>query len=408
MPPTTILDFEAALAVVREHTATIAFPAQAETIPLLASRGRVLARPVFADRDQPPFDRSTRDGFAVDAAAFSAGQALRIVGSIRAGGLWTGPALAAGDAIEIMTGAPVPAGANAVAMVEHVAKSSGTIAAQPGRPLVDGENIVPQGSEAAFGEAVLAEGTVLGAAEIALAASCGRVTLAVTRRPRVAIVATGDELVELNQTPGPQQIRNSNSYAIAALVEAAGGEATRLAIAPDEREAIAARLREAHAADLIVLSGGVSMGEYDLVEEMLAAIGARFLFTGVRMQPGRPVVFGELAENSAEPPVFFFGLPGNPISVQVTFQCFVAPLLRALAGEGVCHPRWAQATLDEPVAAKPGVTRLLPARLDGIAVRTVGWQGSGDLTANARGNCYAEILPGRAYQPGDLVRILPR
>jgi molybdopterin molybdotransferase len=150
------------------------------------------------------------------------------------------------------------------------------------------------------------------------------------------------------------------------------------------------------------------MGEYVLVVEVLAGFGAEFFFTGVRMQPGKPVVFGRLPERDGAPERYFFGLPGNPISVQVTFHCFAEPMLRALAGETDREPQWAQATLIEAVAGKPGLTRLLPARMDGIGVRVVGWQGSGDLTANAQANCYAKLLPGRDYRKGEVVRVLLR
>ncbi len=150
------------------------------------------------------------------------------------------------------------------------------------------------------------------------------------------------------------------------------------------------------------------MGEYDLVEEVLARFGAEFFFTGVRMQPGKPVVFGRLPARGDRPARIFFGLPGNPISTEVTFRCFAAPLLRTLGGERGSAPPYAQATLAEAVAAKPGLTRLLPARMEGVALRLVSWQGSGDLAANARANCYAELLPGREYAVGDLVRVLLR
>jgi molybdopterin molybdotransferase len=221
-------------------------------------------------------------------------------------------------------------------------------------------------------------------------------------KPSVAIVATGDELVEVDRVPGPQQIRNSNSYALGALVTLAGGAPERLAIAPDTREQIRERIERGCEADLLVLSGGVSMGEYDLVEEVLAEFGAEFLFTGVRMQPGRPVVFGTVRGR------YFFGLPGNPISTQVTFHCFVETMLRALSGEGVCEPKWVLAKMSEEVSAKAGLTRLLPARMVGVAVRVVGWQGSGDLSANARANCYVELLPGRGYRADEVVRVLLR
>jgi molybdopterin molybdotransferase len=260
---------------------------------------------------------------------------------------------------------------------------------------------------------VLAEGAVIEGAEIALAAACGRSELFVFRRPRVAIVATGDELVELDETPDEQQIRNSNSYGLAALVAKAGGDAVRLPIARDRRGDLERLILEARSCDLLLLSGGVSMGKYDLVEEVLQAMGAEFFFTGVKMQPGKPVVFGRLPEGGGVPAQFFFGLPGNPVSTQVTFHCFVEPLLRAIAGAGVSLPRFAQATLAKDIAAKPGLTRVLPSRLTydraRPEVRIVVWQGSGDLAANARANCYA-VLPAdiERFRAGDVITILLR
>lgn len=311
-----------------------------------------------------------------------------------------------------MTGAPIPEGADAVVMVEHVSRVADSIQLAPGRSLSPGENIVRQGSEARAGHKVLSPGLLVRAAEIALAASCGCAELKVFARPTVAIVATGDELVELNQPLGPEQIRNSNSYAIAAMTAAAGGEPSRLQIARDVQSDVRDRVSQGRSSDLLVFSGGVSMGQYDLVEEVLAEFDAEFFFTGVNMQPGKPVVFGRLPKRehiSGElPECYFFGLPGNPISTQVTFHCFVEPFLRTLTGQTESAPRWAQATLAAEVSAKPGVTRLLPARMDGVHVTVVPWQGSGDLAANARANCYAELLPARSYRAGDVIRVLPR
>jgi molybdopterin molybdotransferase len=407
-----IVEFDEALEIVTGKAAKLSAPST-EMEALASVGGRVLAEAVIADRDQPPFDRATRDGFAVRASEVMGRGQLTVVGQVRAGQQWPGGAMGRGVAIEIMTGAPLPEGADAVVMVEHVERADGAIRSMEGRTLHRGENVVSRGSEAWAGEAVLAVGTMMEGAEIALAASCGRATLLVFRRPRVAIVATGDELVEVEKTPGEQQIRNSNSYALEALVKRGGGEAVRLPIAPDRREDLEGMIQGARKCDLLLLSGGVSMGEYDLVEEVLLGLGAEFFFTGVKMQPGKPVVFGRLPAAGDLPARFFFGLPGNPISVQVTFHCFVEPLLRAMSGAGAEGPRFVQATLAEEVAGRAGLMRILPARLttDRVQpeVRMVGWQGSGDLTANARANCYAVLPPDRErFLVGDVITILLR
>ena len=414
--PGILLDFDAALEVVMRHAGGIA-AATVEVSGLLAARERVLAGAVKADRDQPPFNRSTRDGFAVRAGDVGIEAGLRVVGQVRAGEEWLGGTLERGSAIEIMTGAAVPAGANAVVMVEHVSRTSGGVTVEAGRVLKVGENVVPRGAEARVGQTVLGVGTVMGAAEIALAAACGYSTVEVFARPRVAIVATGDELVELGSSAGTVlgegQIWNSNSYGIAAMVAEVGGEADRMPVATDRQEALEAIIWEARRADLLVLSGGVSMGEYDLVEEVLVGMGAEFFFTGVRMQPGKPVVFGRLPANGDVGEQYFFGLPGNPVSTQVTFHCFVEPLVRALGGAGVSGARFVQATLAEDVAGKAGLMRVLPARLTSDRVRPevrlVGWQGSGDLAANARANCYAVLPPEvERFAAGDVITILLR
>jgi molybdopterin molybdotransferase len=408
-----VLGFDEALEVVLQQARGLArLPTEVEM--LTACSGRVLAEAIVADRDQPPFDRSTRDGFAVRAAETVSGRELAVAGQVRAGQRWMGGALERGAAIEIMTGAPVPEGADAVVMVEHVEQGTGAVRLIEGRAIRGGENVVLRGREARAGETVVAVGTVMEGAEIALAATCGGARLRVFRRTRVAVLATGDELVEVDEVPGEQQIRNSNSYALAALVTRAGGEAVRLPIAPDRRGELEEMIQRARGCDLMLLSGGVSMGEYDLVEEVLLGLGAEFFFTGVRMQPGKPVVFGRLPAISEEVPArFFFGLPGNPVSVQVTFHCFVEPLLRAMGGSTVQGPRFAQATLAEEITGKAGLMRILPARLttDRVRpeVRVVGWQGSGDLAANARANCYAVLPPEKErFFAGDVITILLR
>jgi molybdopterin molybdotransferase len=404
-----VLNFGDALAVVLEHARATAAPKGTEDVGLLNAAGRVLAERVLADRDQPPFDRATRDGFAVRAA--DAAKPLHLIGAVRAGETWSGDAVAEGEAVEIMTGAALPDGTNAVVMVEHVEISGNSLRVPSERTPRAGENVVPRGAEASVGAGVLRAGTVIAAAEIAVAASCGCATLPVFARPKVAIVATGDELVELDVAIGDSQIRNSNSYALAAMVRAEGVDPVRLAVARDTREDVRARIAEGRKADLLVLSGGVSKGKYDLVEEVLAEFGAEFFFTGALIQPGKPVVFGRLPRDSGW--TYFFGLPGNPVSTQVTFALFVAPMLRALAGREEIAPRFVEARLADNVKGGVKVTRFLPAELLGdweaVTVRVVGWQGSGDVAANARGNCYVVLPAGvEGFRAGETVRVLLR
>ncbi len=420
-----VLSFSDALAVVLQHAHLLRPPLQAQRISLAEAGGRVLAEPVRAERDQPPFARSTRDGFALRAGDLTAATPLTVVGSLRAGEPYTGRPLAPGQAVEIMTGAPVPEGADAVLMLEHAALHEGSLHLLPDRSLAPGENIVPRASEAKADAELIPTGRRLAAPEIALAASCGRAGLHVFARPEVAIIATGDELVELDTQPEPWQIRNSNSYALAALLREAGAHPVCLPIARDTRASIEERIAEASTADLLLLSGGVSMGKYDLVEEVLATRAAEFLFTGTLIQPGKPLVFGRLprsvapsAPESGQPPAgsafqYFFGLPGNPVSTEVCFRLFVAPLLRALGGQTDLPPRFVEARLAEDVRGGARVTRFLPALLTSdwhsARVKLVLWQGSGDLAANARANCFA-VLPAetQAFGAGETIRVLLR
>jgi molybdopterin molybdotransferase len=384
-----------------------------EDVGLLEARGRVLAGAIRAERDQPPFARSTRDGFAVRAAEVTGtGKALRVKGMLRAGEPWTGTPLDQGEAIEIMTGAPTPEGADAVLMVEHAVLEGTELRPEAGRVLQPGENIVPRGAEAQAGAVVVPAGRVIGVAEVALAASCGYAEVQVHARPRVAILATGDELVELNETPEPWQIRNSNSYSVAALVATEGATAERLPIARDDRGDLRARVAQGRGADLFLLSGGVSMGKYDLVEEVLREAGAEFVFTGTRIQPGRPLVFGRLPRERGGW-TYFFGLPGNPISTEVCFRLFVTPLLRAMCGVTDRAPRFAEARLAEDVRGGAKVTRFLPAVVEGdwqgITVQLVPWHGSGDLAANGRANGFAVLPMGvERFAAGETVRVLLR
>jgi molybdopterin molybdotransferase len=412
------LSYEQAAAVVAAWAET---PAQShfrvESLPLGEAAGRVLAAPLLADRDQPPFARSTRDGYACRTAEANAHAWLPVAGLTRAGQAPGGP-LPVGAVWEIMTGAPVPAGADAVAMLEHVQLVDGQIRLDPARSLSCGENVVAQGAEARACEQLLTVGIRLGPAQIALAAACGTAQIQVYAKPRVAILATGDELVPVEALPTPGQIRNSNGPMLAALVAASGAEPWLLPIVSDSTEALDSALAETADADLLLISGGVSAGKFDLVEEALARAGARLHFTGVRMQPGKPVVFGELSRvgnAGLEPKIQpFFGLPGNPVSAAVTFLLFDAPVLASLAGCGEASPRFALAQLSGSWEGKPGLTRFLPAFCD-FSLAT-GWrptviliptQGSGDLAAFARSNCFVAVPESvDRLEAGTIVSIL--
>jgi len=419
----TVLPFEAARHLVEEHARTVRLPDR-ERIDLLSAAGRVLAEEIHSDRDLPPFPRATRDGFAVRAEDVAQVPArLKVVAEIAAGQDVAGISIAAGEAAEIMTGAPVPDGANAVVMVEHTGPTDGhpppygygrrspstghTVEIQ--RSIQPGENVVPRGSEARQGQTLLQPGIRLTPAAIAIAASVGLSNLSVFRQPRVAILATGDELVDVSVHPAPHQIRNSNTYSLAAQAARAGAISAPLPIAPDEETALKHLIEQGLGSDLLLLSGGVSMGKYDLVEKVLSELGAEFLFTGVHIQPGKPAVFGRVAHQGQTK--HFFGLPGNPVSTMVTFELFARPMIEALSGAIPQPLRYAQAKLKKEVKTKTGLTRFLPAELTGefgsLEVELVRWQGSGDIVATARANCFAVIPPDRErIDAGDTISVL--
>lgn len=416
-----LLSYGQAASLVADHAARLALRTPGvEQAKLVESLGRVLARPLIADRDQPPFTRSARDGYACRAAEASEHRFLPIAGASRAGDAPSGP-LPPGSAWEIMTGAPVPTGADAVMMLEHVEADGEApvhdVRLLPTHALKAGEHLVPQGAQARQGAQLLAAGAVMHAGQIALAAACGYEALDLFARPRVAILATGDELVPVAAEPGPGQIRNSNGPMLAALVESAGGETCILPTTADCAEALDAAIAQAASADLLLITGGVSAGKFDLVEPALERAGAFLYFTGVKIQPGKPAVFGrlpgiapELLANESRTK-YCLGLPGNPVSSAVTFLLFAAPILRALAGQRDFGPRFALARLASDVHSKPGLTRFLPAacnfELPDPQVSLVSWQGSGDLAALARSNCFLVVPESADHIPaGEIVRIL--
>jgi molybdopterin molybdotransferase len=272
---------------------------------------------------------------------------------------------------------------------------------------------VPAGAEARAGGTLIPRGTRLNDAAIALAASVGRSKLQVYKRPRVAVLTTGDEIVDISATPGPTEIRNSNSYSLAVQIAHAGGEPILLSIAPDEPQALRRLVEEGLKSDLLLMTGGVSMGRYDLVEQVLTELKAEFFFTGAKIQPGRPVVFGKCGAAATGRDRYFFGLPGNPLSTMVTFELFARPMLEALAGMSPRKLKFVHAKLKSEIRVKSGLKRFLPAILSGefedSQVELVRWQGSGDIAATALANCYVVVSEDREQiEPGEYVPILPR
>jgi molybdopterin molybdotransferase len=411
-----VLSFEEARRVVEQHAAASSAP-QIEMVDLLNAADRVLAEKIIADRNLPPFPRSTRDGYAVRSSDLAKLPAvLNVIAEIKAGEkLDRIPEnLPSGQAAAIMTGAPVPSGADAVVMVEYTSERDRRV--EITRAVAPGENVVPAGAEARAGGTLIPHGTRLNEAAIALAASAGRSKLQVYKRPSVAILTTGDEIVDVQVTPGPTQIRNSNSYSLAVQIANAGGDPVLLPIAPDEPQALRRLTEDGLKSDLLLMTGGVSMGRYDLVEQVLAELQAGFFFTGAKIQPGRPVVFGKCRAASSGRDVretYFFGLPGNPVSTMVTFELFARPMLESLAGVSARKLKFVHAKLKSEIRVKSGLKRFLPAILSGefedSQVELVRWQGSGDIAATALANCYVVVSEDREQiKPGEYVPILPR
>jgi molybdopterin molybdotransferase len=370
----------------------------AESVGLDAAAGRVLAEDIAADREMPALARSVRDGFAVRASDIPG--ELTVIGEVRAGDQFGGT-VGPGQAVEIMTGAPVPAGANAVVMVEHTTRSGDRVTTDRGAE--PGQFINPRGCEAAAGDVMLRKGTRLDYTGVALLAAVGRPEVKVFRKPSVAIIATGDEIVEPHETPRDYQIRNSNAWSVAVQVTRAGGIPTILPIARDTLDATRTLIEQGLTHDLLLLSGGVSAGKHDVVEPALAAVGAEFFFDRVLIQPGQPLVFGRARDR------FFFGLPGNPASTMVTFEIFARAAVERLGGQECPELLMPQARLTREFRHRPGLTRFLPSRLTGDTVTPIGWSGSGDIASLTRANAFLVAEPDRpVYAAGEWIRVLSK
>ncbi|MFZ0212764.1 MAG: gephyrin-like molybdotransferase Glp [Candidatus Acidiferrales bacterium] len=378
-----------------------------ETVKLENALGRILAEQIAADRDYPPFDRATRDGFAVRAAdCGKPGAKLRVIGEVQAGGTFTRK-VSAGECVQIMTGAALPDGADAVVMVEHTRPGARQDEVVMEMSAISGMNFVPAGSESRAADILLRARARIGYAEIALAAQVGRAEIKIYRKPRIAIVSTGNEVVPVDTQPGPFEIRNSNGASLAVQVRLAGGEAVPLGNARDRIEVLRQVIERGLEADALVVSGGISMGKYDLVGEVLRDLGAEFAFDGVAMRPGRPVTFGICKGK----PVF--ALPGNPVSTMVTFELFAVPAIDILCGTEARALTLLKAKLEKPTEQKAPLTHFVPANVqwrDGEAVvAELPWQGSGDIATLARGNCFLVVHQTKLkLAAGELVDVLPR
>jgi molybdopterin molybdotransferase len=373
-----------------------------ERIPLLSALGRALAEPVVSSREIPPWPNSSMDGYAVRAADTRQIPArLTVVGSVSAGSVPIRD-VRPGEAMRIFTGAPLPDGADAVIPQEDTEAANGgvTLKASVDR----GAYVRPRGEDLRVGDVVLAPGTTLGPAEIGLLATLNVAHVLVGRRPRVAILSTGNELADLGREPGPGQIPNTNSYSLFAQVVEAGGEPVNLGIARDRMESIDERLRWGASADILLSSAGVSVGDLDLVKDALTRAGAELHLWRVSMRPGKPITFGSIAGR----PVF--GLPGNPVSAMVTFELFVRPALRRMAGFKAIHRARLRARALAPIpnpGSRRGYLRVTLHRGgEGWGARLTGDQGSAILTSMVRADGLAVVPGDVTIAAGDSVEVI--
>jgi molybdopterin molybdotransferase len=404
-----MIAIERGIAIVMDLALELARPDRmpAESVPLTEAMHRILREDVVADSDSPRFDKAIRDGFAVrfeDLATIPA--ELRVIGESRAGhSAAAGTNVTTATCCEIMTGAAMPAGADAVVMVEHTERLS------PDRVRIlqsvrEGEGLMRRGVEMREGDRLLKPGKKILLADVGTLASVGKARIAVSKRPRVAILATGDELVEVRENPDASRIRNSNSYSLHAQVAEAGAEPVMLGIARDNLPDLREKIRLGLEHDIVLVSGGVSMGKYDFVEDVFSEFGVKVLFDQVAMKPGKPTVFGHRGDT------FVFGLPGNPVSTMVAFRMFVRPLiLKLLKAEDTASMNL-EAQLDVPARRDSSRTAIVPAlvRFENrcYRIRTAPWKGSSDLAGMSRANALVVIPQGEGMiEAGEWVEFFP-
>ena len=403
----TAISVDQAIDIVLEQTPVLG----SEQVALPAALGRVLASDIVARREHPPWDNSAMDGFAVrweDIRKATPGSpvGLRIGGEVQAGGLYEGR-LGGREAIRIMTGAPVPRGCDTVVRVEDTVSTDDRVEVLRAPPV--GANIRSRGEDIRAGQTVLTAGTRCRAAEIGMLATADVCWVPVHRQPRVGILATGNELAEPGMLSSPAQIVDSNAHALAGQVIEAGGLPCVLPSARDDKAELAGRLERLLDNDIAIVAGGVSVGKYDFVKEVLADLGLTMKFWRVRMRPGHPVAFGVLFATRGRRRMLF-GLPGNPVSCMVGFYEFVRPAIRRMQGMKDLHLPEVEAVLEESVAVRPGrrhfaraVTRYRDGR---YSTRLTGDQGSGILTSMVQANSLLVLPEEQAtFEAGDRVRV---
>lgn len=392
-----MISVEEAIRIVKEQTRVLA----PERIALADALGRVLAEEVVADSDLPPFDRAQMDGYAVRAADTAHTPArLRVVGESAAGSGWKDE-MKPGEAVRIMTGAPVPLGADSVQKVEVTVERDGHV--EVAEATSQGQFIVRRASEIKMGQTVLEAGEEVNAARMAALASFGYAEVRVGKRPRAAVLATGTELVAVGERPGADQIRDSNSYSLSAYAQLAGATVERLPLAGDDPELLKREIAEAAArSDVLILSGGVSMGVYDFTKTALHALDAEIFFERVSLRPGKPTVFARLGNT------LVFGLPGNPVSVSVTFNLFARTALRAMQGCREAAMPEERAVLARSVKGSVERASYLPARLltdeaGRLVAEPLKWGGSSDFVAFARATALVIVPEGVPILDGGAV-----
>ena len=395
-----MITVDQALSILLDQVQTLG----SESVAIEQAHRRILTENVRADMDLPPFDRARMDGYAVRSSDVSTSpMKLRVIGEIAAGAQFE-HRVNAGEAVKIFTGAPVPGGADAVQKVE-VTRAHGHMV-EILEPVTPGQFITPRASEVAAGDEVAKTGRAIGPAEMAVLASFGYANVRVARRPRVAVISTGSELVEVSSKPSGAQIRNSNSYTLAAYAERAGAIVDVLGIVEDTPEATrVALIRAADNHDIVITSGGVSMGDYDLVKAALKDIGAEIYFDRVIIRPGKPIVFARRSET------YFFGLPGNPVSTSMTFNVFVRPAIRKMQGETSPAPAMISAQLSRTVKDSSSRRSYLPVRLfikEGRAmVEPLKWGGSSDFVAFMQANALIVVREDvHEIEEGEFVDVL--